>query len=87
MKQANLLPQIRKIIQEVSVAANHKKFTNTENLYDKMILDSYHIVQLVVLLEERFRIVVDFQDLQNENFRSVKAIQQLLNEKYLDGKK
>jgi acyl carrier protein len=45
-----------------------------DQLFERMLLDSLHLITLVSSLEERFRVVVAPEDLVPENFESIAAI-------------
>ena len=47
---------------------------SNEDLFDKEILDSLQMVNMVSLIEEKFEIKIDVEDLIPENFSTVNGI-------------
>ena len=45
-----------------------------DQLFERMLLDSLHLITLVTSLEERFQVAVRPEDLIPENFQSIAAI-------------
>lgn len=54
-------------------------FEDSENFVEDGYLDSFDIVSIISILEERYSIKVDGLDVVPENFESVEAIMGLIN--------
>jgi acyl carrier protein len=72
--------EIRDFLSEMT---NRKiEFNDDDSLLSAGILDSLSIAQLLVFIEERFNIPVDYNQLLPENFETINAIVD-----FLEGKK
>jgi len=56
-------------------------FTEDVNFIEQGMLDSFDIVLLVTMLEERFNTKINGMDIMADNFASVESIIKLLNKK------
>lgn len=80
--KSQISPQrVRRAIKAISPPAKSKRFSNKDNLFERMILDSFYVVQLIVYLEEKLGVVFRFEDLINKNFRTVDNIVKMLTKK------
>jgi methoxymalonate biosynthesis acyl carrier protein len=52
-----------------------------EDLLVAGVLDSLTLIQLLVHLEERFKITIPLEDLEIENIRSIRSIVQLVEDR------
>ena len=66
---------IQEILQEVRPEFT---FSNDENLIDDGFLDSFDIITLVTLLDEKFKISIEGLDITQENFKNINSIISLL---------
>lgn len=70
--------KIKEIFMELEVTAD---FNDESELYD-IGFDSIKIMELIVLIEEKFEIQINDDDLLEDNFSSVENVKQLIT-KYL----
>ena len=54
-------------------------FSDSNSFIDDGLLDSFDIVSLIGMLEEKYRITIDGMDIIPENFQSVDSIVNLLH--------
>lgn len=59
-------------------------FENSKNFFEDGLLDSFDLVTLVTVLEEKYDIMIDPLDMVPENFESVETIIELVRKN--DGK-
>jgi acyl carrier protein len=65
---------VRELLTEVVGSEVVAGIADDDQLFERMLLDSLHLITLVSSLEERFRVVVAPEDLVPENFESIAAI-------------
>lgn len=70
--------QIRDFIQEVANTKGVSSFTDQESLTENGVIDSLSIFRLVSFLEEKFRVRIGDEEINNDNLQSVEAIEQLV---------
>ena len=75
----NAIPEIRGWIQENVTGS--REIPDDEPLIEKGYLTSLQTVELVTFLEERFDIIVEDEEFDEENFGSVEAIASLVASK------
>jgi len=68
------------LVKEEYLEAN-ESVEPDESLLERGLIDSVGIMKLVPLLEEKFGIEIDDDDLMPENFDSLEAIEQYVNSK------
>ncbi|NJM10436.1 MAG: hypothetical protein HC883_06200 [Bdellovibrionaceae bacterium] len=73
---------IRGLIEEINPRAAGRGIDISTQLFDIGALDSYSTVQLVLGIEERLEISMDYNDVIRRHFRSIRALKKLLIEKY-----
>ncbi len=73
---------ILQILQEASPRPDWSSATLDENLWETGLLDSFSIVNLIGLFEEKLGIVFDYTDLTRTNFDNVASIVGLLKTNY-----
>lgn len=69
------MEQIEKILNELRPEFD---FANSENFIEDGYLDSFDIVSLIAMIEERFNVSIDGLDIIPENFKNCEAILTLL---------
>lgn len=74
-KGIDVMEQIEKILNELRPEFD---FANSENFIEDGYLDSFDIVSLIAMIEEKFNISIDGLDIVPENFISYEAIFALL---------
>jgi hypothetical protein len=80
---AQVDPQfLRSAIDSVSSRPLEKGWSVDADLYQLGVLDSYAMIQLVIVLEEGLQIVFDYGDLRMGTIGSLRQIETLLNQKY-----
>ncbi len=67
-----------KIIEFLTEVRPEFNFLDSSNFIEEGMLDSFDIVQLVVSLDDEFKISIDGLDILPENFSSVNNIVKLL---------
>lgn len=70
--------QIREFVQEVANTKGVFSFTDQESLTENGVIDSLSIFRLVSFLEEKFRVRIGDEEINNDNLQSVEAIEQLV---------
>lgn len=68
----NMKDSINKILVEVNKEIG--PYLNDSNLISNGRLDSLDIMNLIMMLEEKFDIEIDPEDVLSENFESIEAI-------------
>jgi acyl carrier protein len=72
---------VRELLAEVAGSEVVQEIADDDQLFERMLLDSLHLITLVSSLEERFGVVVAPEDLVPENFESITAIVGLIADK------
>jgi acyl carrier protein len=72
---------VRELLAEVVGAQVVQGIADDDHLFERMLLDSLHLITLVSSLEERFRVAVAPEDLVPENFESIEAIADFMTSK------
>ena len=75
----NAIPEIRGWLQENVTGSS--ELPVDEPLIEKGYLTSLQTVELVMFMEDRFGIVVEDEELDEENFGSIRAIAELVASK------
>jgi methoxymalonate biosynthesis acyl carrier protein len=75
----NVVAEIREWLQE-NVTGN-RDVSEDEQLIEKGVLTSLQTVELVMFMEDRFDIVVEDEELNEETFASVRTIADLVTSK------
>lgn len=65
---------VRELLREVVGGQVVDDLADHDQLFERMVLDSLHLITLMTSLEDRFRVVVAPEDLVPENFESIAAI-------------
>jgi len=65
---------VRELLTEVVGRQVVEEIADDDQLFERMLLDSLHLITLVSSVEERFGVVVAPEDLVPENFQSISAI-------------
>ncbi len=73
---------ILKLIEDAKPSEGFKTPSAEDDLWALNYVDSFAIVKLISLMEDRLGIVFDFADLNVGHFRTANAIQNLLVTKY-----
>ncbi len=68
--------EIIEVLKQVKAGVNYE---NEKNLVSDGILESFDIVTLISLLNNKFGVFITVTDLVPENFESVEAMEQLIN--------
>ena len=63
--------QINAILKEIKP---NKNLEEVQNIIDGSFLDSFEIMNLIMVLSETFGIDIDFEEITAENFNSVDAM-------------
>lgn len=58
-----------------------KEFTDTDNIFEKGLVNSLFAMQLVMFIEKEYGIVMENEDLELENFKDVNSIVALIQSK------
>lgn len=58
-----------------------KKISLSSNLIKDKILDSLDLINLVFLIEDKFKIKLNDQELHDKNFKDVRTLVKLINKK------
>ena len=69
------------ILSEIAVDSDKKSLDPDEDLLEEGIIDSLGIVKLVLLMEERFGIKVDDEDVVPENFQTLGSMVRFVEQK------
>jgi acyl carrier protein len=72
---------VRELLAEVVGTQVVQGIVDDDHLFERMLLDSLHLITLVSSLEERFRVAVAPEDLVPENFESIDAIAEFVTSK------
>jgi acyl carrier protein len=83
-EQVNVLSkeELQAMILEVKPQSAEHAISEDEDLWEARFLDSFAVVRLVFLIEEKLGIAFDFKDINARNFRSIKTILKLLGDKH-----
>lgn len=68
--------EILEILKELKP---EEDFQNSESFIDDELLDSFDVITLMSMLEEKYGIVIDGLDIVPENFESIETIIRLIN--------
>jgi acyl carrier protein len=60
---------------------NSKSIKESDPLFEKGIIDSFGVVELVSFLESKFGVVFDSVDLTRDNFLNIKSISRIVEKK------
>ena len=74
MSTADTRTTVRAVLTEIVGSAVMDRTGDEELLFERRIVDSLHLVELVEQLEQRFATEIDGDDLTPENFASVEAM-------------
>ena len=74
--------KLRDIILSVSSRRNVNDLKFDDDLFASRVLDSISVVQLIITLEEKFRIKFQFADVSRNSFATINLIAQLLESRY-----
>ena len=69
----------KEILDILSELKPGEDFTGNDSFVDEELLDSFDIVSLISILEEKYGIEIDGLDIIPENFQSIDAIISLIN--------
>jgi acyl carrier protein len=72
---------VRELLSEVVGSQAVEGVADDGHLFERMLLDSLHLITLVSSLEERFGVVVTPEDLVPENFETIAAIAEFMANK------
>jgi methoxymalonate biosynthesis acyl carrier protein len=75
----NAVPEIRGWLQENVTGS--REISDDEPLIEKGYLTSLQTVELVMFMEDRFGVMVEDEELNEENFGSIRAIAELVASK------
>jgi acyl carrier protein len=78
----DIISVISGLIQKLNPQAATMTLGPQTDLLSSDILDSMLTVQLVLALEEEFKITFQFEDIKPENFKTTENISSLLKTKY-----
>jgi len=67
-----------KIYNMLSEIKPEENFKDSENFIEDGLLDSFDVITLVDMIEEKYGIIIDGLDVLPENFESAKAIADLI---------
>jgi acyl carrier protein len=70
---------IKEILKEIRSDVD---FNSSENFIDEELLDSLDMIKLISLIDNKFEISIEAEDIVPENFISINTINNLIN-KYL----
>ena len=71
--------QIRQIINEISNFRNNQNIDDNTNLFENGLIDSFSFVNLVLSIEEKFKVEIDEKYRDFENFETINKINYLVN--------
>lgn len=77
-KRMPTVSAVRHLVEEHS-AAPATSFSNTANLFQLEIIDSFGMIELIEALESKFGLSFETEDLTNENFATVSGIADLID--------
>lgn len=69
-----LLDEVRTLLSRLGTEGDLAGVGDEDSLLEAGVLDSAAMVELILLLEERFGVAIDEDDLVPENFDSIAAI-------------
>jgi acyl carrier protein len=69
------------ILEILKTISNLPNLTINQLLLDEGIIDSLSTIELISILEERFAINIEADDLNHFNFNTISAISNLVNSK------
>ena len=78
MDMTYISDEIRKHIVEDFLCGDDRGLHNDTDLHESGILDSFAILELVTLLDERFYVHFEPEDIDADNFRNIGTITQLV---------
>lgn len=67
--------QINAILKEIKP---NKNLEEVENIIEGSYLDSFEIMNLIMVLSETFGVDIDFEEITAENFNSVNAMTSMI---------
>lgn len=76
MEKEQISAMISKII--VNINGSFERYNEDSDLFAEGILDSFSLMQLVMHLDESFRIEIDADDIVPENFSTLRNISNLV---------
>lgn len=76
MEKEQISATISKII--VNINSSFERYNEDSDLFAEGILDSFSLMQLVMHLDESFRIEIDADDIVPENFSTLRNISSLV---------
>lgn len=74
-KEINIMENIKNMLNELRPEFN---FDESDNFIEDGYLDSFDVVSLIAMIEEKFNITIDGMDIVPENFISYEAISCLI---------
>lgn len=75
MREDAMTDEILKMLKELRPEYN---FADSDDFIEDELLDSFDIISLVSMLEEKYSIVIDALDIKAENFQQPEDIERLL---------
>lgn len=82
MEKQNIYQEIKEILGELLREQGHWPECNSDIVPKDLELDSLQIVSLIILIEEKYGIIFEDEDLLFENYGSINSIVKLLS-KYI----
>ena len=70
--------RLRDCIKAIQTNVSLDGLSDTDSLLDAGVLDSLAIMRLVLILQERFKVKIDMEEIHPENFDSVTRIAEFL---------
>ena len=70
---------MNEIISILNEIRPEEDFSKSSNFFEDGMLDSFDLVSLVTMLEEKFDIIIDPLDMVPENFQTPESILALVN--------
>jgi len=77
----NFLTLIKQFIIDNFLFGDEAKLTNETLIFEKGIVDSTGVLELVAFIEDNFQVRVTDEELIQDNFSSLNAIEKFLNSK------
>lgn len=77
----NYLETLKEFIIDNFLFGDSIKLTNDTHLFEKGIIDSTGVLELVAFIEDNFKVSVSDEELIQDNFSSLKAIDIFLQSK------
>ncbi|MFQ8602048.1 MAG: acyl carrier protein [Anaerovoracaceae bacterium] len=74
-KEINIMENIKNMLNELRPEFN---FDESDNFIEDGYLDSFDVVSLIAMIEEKFNVTIDGMDIVPENFISYEAISCLI---------